>query len=1583
MASNTAGFCHLHLHTHSSAFDGLGTEKQFAEHVAGNGQHAFAVTEHGSIRGFFDHHKACKAFDLKAIYGVEMYLADDAEAKGITADEKDQIKSRLPKAEALAEIERIERSRRDRDHVTIWALDQTGLRNLYRLTSWAWTKGFYCLLPGQEIVVPEGVKRVEDVRVGDQVLTHRGRMRPVSETLQRQFKGTLYGVRLNNRYSRVTWMTGEHPVLIRDHQGAVSWVKARDLAGGRRNGQEALASWRSFVCLPKVRPDEVIAEIRTQDYVDWTFDGVRYVKEARRSRTGSTRHYANLLPVVPLDYDFGFFLGLYAAEGYTDGADTREVSLSLHRDEVALIERAVAEIRRLTGKTARVASRADRPDYKGVTVRVGHSVLAQLLTALCGRGANHKHLPDFAFASPVEFRRGLIEGVFAGDGSIRRETVILTQTSEALAWQVRSLAAEFTGSFPNVARSWDGREAHAPQYRSNYCPPGVTLRHRHTIADGEYVYRPIEEVLTREYDGEVLNFSVEEDDSYVSDFVMHNCKPRIDIRRLIQFNEGLAVSTGCPHGVVAWPLAQRKFGEAISRAEQLARAFGDRLYVEIMPHALPGFDHVPAMLVKLAARFGCKLIATQDAHYPAQEDAEAQEVLLCIHCRDRMANPDRFCFGSRDYWARTRAEMEEAFVRQNLLPLAVVRQAMDETLAFADRCTADLEIVKPGTYLVSPDLPAGVASHDAWILQLCRDGCRTRFGCEVAGLGQDYRDRLLHELRTIRDLGFASYFTMVWDVRNWARGEGIMQGPGRGSAAGSLVSYLLGITDLDPIDHGLMFERFLAPGRKDLPDVDMDYERARRGEVIEYLRGQYGEDRVAGIATHNMLRGKRVLRDVARVYDVPEREVAPVASLIVEAIEEELRDDASVQEVLTSSDIGRRFVEQHGDVAEASIRLEGQLRGVGMHAAGVVVSSVPIADVAPIESRADGGRRVPIVAWDMKAVEKLGLVKVDILGLNTLDIIDAACRTAGVDPYSIPMDDPATLQAFTDGRMAGVFQFDTTAARRACKGVIFDRFADVAIMTALDRPGPSKAGMPQIYADRCLHPEKIPQVHPDFDRVTAETRGVIVFQEQVIQLARQLAGYDAEQADAFRKKIAKKLGVSDEHDRFVDGAVANGMDLAVAEHLFNELVGFGAYAFNRSHSFAYAMISVWCMWLKLHHPAAFFAGYLANEADPNMQARIAIDARLAGIVVSAPDVQRPVDHFSLADREDGVQEIIGALSDVKGVGQSIARVVAQAAPFTGLADFYARTRAAGARVTVRTFEALARATAFRALYPNTRMLVANAASIWQAAKGGWDLAVDPAVVADWGEDDLALEAASVYPLFVTALGRSAFDADLARTMKVCKRQLLVPGDPLLVDQGQALVFGRLSGLKRFQAEEGKRSGRALLLGPAGEDLVLRIDHDVLEDCEAALHTLGTHVVAIVSGIQEERGQLDRVWLASDFASSTDDRVAFVRSPFRTRPADPAAAIKSRGDGQALGIDGMLLRIRQHRDKSGAMMATLGILGSAGYARVFVFASTWGESASRKLRPGMFVNVRCTKLSGGDVACLESWSEIRAPAGAAA
>jgi DNA polymerase-3 subunit alpha len=365
-------------------------------------------------------------------------------------------------------------------------------------------------------------------------------------------------------------------------------------------------------------------------------------------------------------------------------------------------------------------------------------------------------------------------------------------------------------------------------------------------------------------------------------------KPRVQIEDVIEFGDGLLVSSGCPNGAVASPIRSGKVDVALRRAQQLSEAFGDRFYVEIMPHLVENGHALARKLVRIADRVRAKIIATQDAHYPRAEDSVAQEVLLAIQTRSTMTNPDRFRFTTRDFWLRSRAEMETAFlISYPDLDGRIVKQALDETVAFADRVNVEIPLARSGAYLVAPDLPAGIAHYNSWLINECGKGSISRFGRPIHELDSIYKDRLLHELRTIRDMNFSAYFIMVQDMIDWARSQGIKIGPGRGSAAGSLIAYLLRITDLDPVKYGLMFERMLAPGRKDLPDVDTDAQHDRRDEVIEYLRRKYGEDRVARISSRVILGGKGALQDLARVYEIPIKDVTPVSGLIVNAIAEE------------------------------------------------------------------------------------------------------------------------------------------------------------------------------------------------------------------------------------------------------------------------------------------------------------------------------------------------------------------------------------------------------------------------------------------------------------------------------------------------------------------------------------------------------------------------------------------------------------------------------------------------------------------------------------------------------------------------
>ena len=463
-------------------------------------------------------------------------------------------------------------------------------------------------------------------------------------------------------------------------------------------------------------------------------------------------------------------------------------------------------------------------------------------------------------------------------------------------------------------------------------------------------------------------------------------KPRIDLARLAIFNEGLLVSTGCPTGVISSPLRAGKTQEAMARLDDLAAIFGDRLYVEIMPHLLDGTITVAPQLTRLARQHGLRMIATQDAHYPKKSDSRAQDALLCINTRDKMSNPGRFRFSAPDYWLRTRAEMAEAF-RINLpsIKSSLVERALDETCEFAERVTAKIEPAKPGTYLASPDLPDHLESYDDWLVELCGQGIVSRLHCEPGRAPRRYLKRLAEELELISELQFSPYFLIVHDICQFGDRAGIWRGAGRGSGAGSLVNYLLGITEVDPLVHGTMFARFISRGRSDLPDIDIDYASDRRDEVFSYLIDRYGQDHVARISTTNRLGGRAVLHDLARVFSIPDTVVAPIANLIVEAIDEETRESEDpIADIIRNTAAGRDFAAKYPQIAKVASALDGQMRSVGVHAGGVVVSSEPLRDIVPLETRAQGKTRITVTAFDKDEVEQAGLVKIDVLSVTAL-----------------------------------------------------------------------------------------------------------------------------------------------------------------------------------------------------------------------------------------------------------------------------------------------------------------------------------------------------------------------------------------------------------------------------------------------------------------------------------------------------------------------------------------------------------------------------------------------------------------------
>ncbi len=807
-------------------------------------------------------------------------------------------------------------------------------------------------------------------------------------------------------------------------------------------------------------------------------------------------------------------------------------------------------------------------------------------------------------------------------------------------------------------------------------------------------------------------------------------QPRIDLAALEAHGDGLLVATGCLGSPVNERVVQGKPRAAQQVADRLFDRFRGDLLLEVMPHDLPDQRKANLFALSLHDRYAgeARLLATQDAHYVRPEDAGHHEVLLCIGTGSKMSDPNRFRFsGPADYWFKNRAAMEESFGSNHPgMAAADVKAALDSTMLVAESAQASITLDRFKCLLPPVDVPAKYGGDDfGYIFDLCKLGWQwrevgERAASRAARLGipeseavTEYSRRLVRELAVLRDRGIVPYFLLVRDIYEWARRQAIACGPGRGSSAGSMVAFLLGITAVDPIEHGLLFERFISPGRVDMPDIDCDFEDVRRDEVLEYVRQKYGHERVSQIATMGQLGARQCLDDVARVYELPFLERKRLTA--------EVAAGQDLAESVDRSPVLQRLASDRPQILEHALALEGLRKTPGMHAAGIVASPVPLVDVVPLETRSHDGQRVVVTALDMYGCQDFGLLKLDLLGLRTMTVIRMACERivqAGggvVDMERVPLDDAETLQAFTDHDYAGVFQFDSSSARKVTRGAVFERFDDIAIYNALNRPGTTRSGLADEYARRRSDPGSYEDAsyHEWTKHITGETLGIILYQEQVIRVLTDVAGYSASDADELRRKIGKSLGADEirkEAGKFVDGALRAHPDMLndVAEELLDDITQFGAYGFNRSHSVAYGMISYWCQWLKVKHPLAFFWALLCVEPSMDSLRRYVADARAHGIEVAPPDVNRS----GVALRVDeAAGAIVGSLGDIKDVGPRAAVAVEAAQPFAGMADFLARVP--GRAVNRKVVSALARAGALRAMVPNARWLVENLEDLWR------------------------------------------------------------------------------------------------------------------------------------------------------------------------------------------------------------------------------------------------------------------------------
>ena len=764
-------------------------------------------------------------------------------------------------------------------------------------------------------------------------------------------------------------------------------------------------------------------------------------------------------------------------------------------------------------------------------------------------------------------------------------------------------------------------------------------------------------------------------------------KPRIDKELLQEFNGGLIALSACLQGEVSQTLSAGHFEKAKLAAETYASIFGDRYYIEIQDNKLAEQEKVNRLLVELAKETSIPVVATNDCHYGERADFHAHDVLLCVQTGKTINDDNRLKMETDELYLKSAEEMTRGF---DYCPGAVER-----TLEIADRCNVEIEF---GKYHFPTFTPPKEISLDDYLDEQAHQGLEERLeGVTDPETRKSYAERLEYELDVIKRMQFPGYFLVVADFINYAKRSGIPVGPGRGSSAGSLVAYALRITDLDPIRHVLLFERFLNPERRSMPDIDVDFCIRGRAQVIQYVKDKYGADRVAQIATFGTLKAKAAIRDVGRALGFSFAETDTIAKLIPAPkqgfdypLAESMRMEPRLPELIKNDPRVKTLMDH-------ALRLEGLVRHASTHAAGVVLSNLPLVDHLPLFVDKEGGI---VTQFDMSCVEKIGLVKFDFLGLKTLTLIHDclklidATRGEKIDLNHLPLDDKKTYRTLCNGNTTGVFQLESGGIREMTVKIRPNCFEDLVAILALYRPGPLDSGMAEEYIKRKHGREKIKYLHPLLETILKDTYGVIVYQEQVMQIAQVLAGYTMGDADMLRRAMGKKdpEEMAAQRERFVEGARGKKIDDKIAAEIFDQMETFARYGFNKSHSAAYALVSYQTAYLKTHYPVEFIATLMTSEmGDTDKVIKNLAECRGKDIEVLAPDINE-----SRADFTPVGSKIRFGLAAVKNVGEKAVEVIletrAKDRPFESLFDFCRRVDTTA--VNRRVIESLIKCGAF-------------------------------------------------------------------------------------------------------------------------------------------------------------------------------------------------------------------------------------------------------------------------------------------------
>ncbi len=745
-------------------------------------------------------------------------------------------------------------------------------------------------------------------------------------------------------------------------------------------------------------------------------------------------------------------------------------------------------------------------------------------------------------------------------------------------------------------------------------------------------------------------------------------KPRIDRELLEKYRNGLVVLSACIQGEIPYLLLHDRQDEAQKAALWYREKFGDDFYLEIQNHGLPQQLEVIEKMIPISRELSIPMVATNDVHYLKKEDSDVREILICLQTKNVLSDPNRAMKKETDQmYLKSGAEMTALFGHLD--------SVLDQTVDIAAKCNFDFKL---GTYYLPKfTVPDGM-SIDGYFEQVCRDGFKkleSSFQNKSKTM-EVYRERLEYEIQKIREMGFPGYFLIVWDIIRFAREQNIPVGPGRGSVVGSLVAYVMGITCLDPMDYDLIFERFLNPERISMPDIDMDFDGERRDEVIRYIREKYGEASTAQIVTFGRMKAKLAIRDIGRVLEIPLNDVNKIAKMIPEGPKVSLK-----AELAGNNDLVKEIQRVHRgpELVDFALRLENNVRNTSMHAAGVVIAPKELTHFMPLYRSSED----IVTQFEKEEVEEIGLLKMDILGLKTLTIMKNILREVKevegvkIDLDRIPLDDPKTFEIFQKGDTDGVFQFESGGMKDYLIRSRPTKLEDLIVLNGLYRPGPLESGMANSYVNRKLGKEEVIYIFPEIEPILADTYGIIVFQEQVMQISVVLAGFSMSKADEMRKIMGKKQEhkIKAIRDQFMEGGHRKGYKKEQLETIFSQMETFAKYGFNKSHSAAYAYLAYQTGYLKAHYPIYFMAAHLTSEADKTSTSSKMIqyisESKRMGFDILPPTINRSVDRFRVEDKK----KIRFGFMGLKNVGSTAIDSILQArcnGEFNDFPDFISR-----------------------------------------------------------------------------------------------------------------------------------------------------------------------------------------------------------------------------------------------------------------------------------------------------------------------